>query len=228
MSKISREDIQNGAIQEMAKEAEALGLVRLTTPKERRASWQAMLAENPNDDGSVWVFAYGSLLWNPACHFTDKIDASLDGYHRDFCLRTYIGRGNLEQPGLVLGLEVGDECHGQVLRLAPDLIDSELDILWAREMVTGAYMPKWLQVQTKQAGPVHAIVFVMDRNYRQYAGELSFEERCTDLALGEGALGRAADYLFDTVHALEEMGIVDDRLERYVHRVRELQSDASV
>lgn len=221
MKHISREAIQNGAIAAMAKEAEEQGLIRLTTAEERRASWQSMLSTNPNPDGRVWVFAYGSLLWNPACHYADKIDAYLNGYHRDFCLRTYIGRGNLDQPGLVLGLEQGGDCHGQTLRLASEHLHSELDILWAREMVSGAYTPMWLPVDTHRAGTVHAIVFVMDRDYPQYAGALSFEERCRDLALGEGPLGRASDYLFDTVAALEAIDIVDPVLEEYAHRVRQ-------
>lgn len=220
MTYISREAIQNGAIEAMAQEAAALGLVRLTTAEERRQSWQQMLSTNPNADGQVWVFAYGSLIWNPACHFVDKIDAHLAGYHRDFCLRTYVGRGNLEQPGLVLGLETGGECFGQVLSLPTEHIESELDILWAREMVTGAYTPMWLPLETKHAGEVHAIVFVMDHDYPQYAGELTFEERCQDLALGEGPLGRAADYLFDTVSALESIDIMDDLLETYAHEVK--------
>ena len=225
MTNISREAIQKGAIEAMAQEAAELGLVRLTTAEERRQSWQQMLADNPNQDQRVWIFAYGSLLWNPAFHFTEKTDAFLQGYHRDFCLRTYIGRGNLQQPGLVLGLEKGHHCYGQALCLAPEHLDSELDILWAREMVTGAYTPMWLPVASESAGTVHAIVFVMDRDYPQYAGELSFEERCRDLALGVGPLGRASDYLMDTVTALESMNIVDDLLERYARRVRALMSD---
>lgn len=217
---MNRDDIKNGYIQKIAKEAETKGLIKLTSAEVREQSWRSMLASNPNSDGSVWVFAYGSLLWNPAFHFEKKIKATLHGFHRDFNLRTYVGRGCESQPGLVLGLEQGGECVGQVLKVQRDSIEEELDVLWSREMVSSAYSPGWYEVKTKLEQPVHAIVFVMDKNYQHYAGHLTFDERCHDLAKGQGALGCASDYLFETVRALEVAGISDALLEKYAAEVQ--------
>ncbi len=223
-SLIDREKIKNGFLQEMAREAEAKGLIKLTSAEDREASWREILRTNPNADNSVWIFAYGSLLWNPAFHLVDRVDAYLDGYHRDFCLRTIIGRGNEKQPGLVLGLEKGGCCHGQVLQIDPGCVEEELAVLWSREMIASAYLPKWKKLDTPHHSDVYAVAFVMDTNYPYYAGNLSFEERCYDLAHGEGPLGRAADYLFETVFALEKMNLTDDLLERYVARVKAIRS----
>lgn len=224
MTPFNREAIKNGLFQKIAAEAERKGLIHLTSKAERQASWRKTLAENPNRDGSVWVFAYGSLLWNPAIHISEQIDAQLEGYHRDFTLRTYIGRGSKEQPGLVLGLEQGHSCRGRALRVADEHIESELDVLWSREMLASAYKPTWLPVQTGRAEPVYAIAFLMDTNYPHYVAHLSFEERCHDLAHGEGALGGAADYLFSTLEALQSLGIEDTLLERYARQVRKIQA----
>lgn len=221
MNPFDREKIRSGLFQKIASEAKSKGL-HITTSEEREASWRRILAENPNSDGSVWVFAYGSLLWNPAIHVEAQIDANLDGYHRDFTLRTYIGRGSKDQPGLVLALEKGNHCQGRALKVPQEHIETELDVLWAREMVASAYHPTWLEMETHRAEPVYAIAFLMDTNYPHYAAHLSFEERCHDLAHGKGVLGPAAEYLFDTVNALESLSIHDPLLERYAQRVRDI------
>ncbi len=226
VSHIDRKAIKDGFFQTMAKEAEAKGLITLTSAEDRERSWRQILETNPNPDGRVWIFAYGSLLWNPAFHLVDQSDAFLDGYHRDFCLRTYIGRGDEHQPGLVLGLEPGGCCHGKALQVDPSCIEEELDVLWSREMLASAYHPRWLPVATGNQTTVHAVVFLMDTDYCHYAGPMSFEERCHDLAHGVGALGAAADYLFDTVKALESMNICDALLEKYVAQVRAIQAGA--
>ncbi len=222
MPVVDREAIKNGYFQSMAKEAEALGLIKLTSPEDREKSWRHTLNTNPNPSGKVWIFAYGSLLWNPAFRLVDTLEAHIDGYHRDFNLRTYIGRGNATQPGLVLGLEKGGECKGQVLQVDPHHIEDELSVLWSREMLASAYIPHWLKTTTKYGQSIHAIAFVMDCNYMHYAGHLTFEQKCHDLAHGTGALGCAADYLFETVAALKALNIVDAHLNTYVTRVREL------
>ncbi len=222
MSPVNRNSIKNGFLLEMAKEAEAKGFMTLTTEEEREQSWRNMLNTNPNADQSVWIFAYGSLLWNPAFHHTEFHKATLNGYHRDFNLRTYAGRGSIEQPGLVLGLEQGGHCQGQVLKVDPNHIEEELHILWAREMIANSYCPNWYAVESNQSETIYAVAFVMDRNNKQYAGHLSFEERCHDLAHGEGALGCASDYLFETVRALQVSGIHDSLIEHYAEHVHDI------
>jgi cation transport protein ChaC len=224
MNPINRESLKNGLLQKIAVEAERNGLIHLTSAEEREASWRNTLATNPNADGAVWVFAYGSLLWNPAIHVAEHRDAMLEGYHRDFTLRTYIGRGSKEQPGLVLGLETGGHCQGQILRVLNDCVESELNLLWSREMVASAYVPTWLPVKTKAGEELFAIAFLMDVNYPHYVAHLTFEERCHDLAIAEGALGAAAEYLFSTVETLEKLGIHDELLVQYASRVSEIQN----
>lgn len=224
MKPVTRQSLQNGHFQEMAREAEKQGLIKLTSAAERERSWRELVACNPNANGEVWVFAYGSLLWNPAFHWVRKQRARLDGFHRDFNLRTYIGRGCKEQPGLVLGLEQGGVCEGEILQVQPQTLEEELDILWSREMVASAYQPHWYPMaNVTDDAEIYAIAFVMDVNYPHYAGQMSFAERCHDLAHAQGSLGCAADYLFDTLAALHSHGIHDEKLEQYAAEVRRIQ-----
>lgn len=222
MNGVGRDAIKDGFFHNMAEEGERLGLITRCSPEDREASWRHMLATNPHKDGSVWIFAYGSLIWNPAFHLVDRVDVRLYGYHRSFCLRTYIGRGSPDQPGLVLGLEPKGSCRGQALKVNPEHLEEELSVIWSREMVTGAYNPRWVDLKTA-TGSIKAVAFVMDPLYPHYAGHLTFEEVCHDLALGSGALGCASDYLYETVAAMDKIGIVDQMLHRCEKRVREIQ-----
>ena len=110
---LKREDIIAGAVEEKIKEAERLGLTTRLPPEQREASKQAMLAALGNDE--IWVFGYGSLMWNPCIHYCDRQPAQIYGYHRSFCLRTPTGRGSPEQPGLMLALKPGGSCRGHCL-----------------------------------------------------------------------------------------------------------------
>ena len=160
-----------------------------------------------------WVFAYGSLLWNPLFPFDDAQPATLSGRHRRFCLWSLASRGTATQPGLVLGLDQGGCCQGVVYRLPPRCAKEELALLWRREMVLGAYRPLWVSVRCHNK-PLIALAFVVDRAHRQYTGKLTLAEQASVLSSAAGAFGSSADYLERARIALITHGIVDPYLER--------------
>jgi cation transport protein ChaC len=192
--------------------------VRLMTDAERTEQVAAMLAGAPAP-GQVWVFGFGSLIWNPAFHYTERRTARIHGFHRAFCLWSRAGRGSPERPGLMLGLDRGGSCTGVAYRLAPEAAATELDILWRREMVAMSYRPVWILARTAE-GPVAAITFTANRDHERYVPDLDDETVAAYLATGAGAMGRCCDYLFDTVAHLRQLGIRDRRLERLEARVR--------
>ncbi len=105
------------------------------------------LAARPAEaDGDVWLFGYGSLIWNPTVHSVEMRTARIEGWYRAFCLSTKAGRGSPENPGLVLALDAGGACTGVAFRLAEDILEVELALLWRREMLSGAYVPRWVEV----------------------------------------------------------------------------------
>ena len=55
----------------------------------------------------VYVFAYGSLIWNPAIHCEAVGTGRLFGRHRRMAMRSIVGRGTPERPGLMLTLLPG-------------------------------------------------------------------------------------------------------------------------
>lgn len=213
---LTREAILDGSIREyIFRDPE---LRRLVLPDEARdASLRETLRSAP--PGDVWVFGYGSLIWNPAFHFVEKRTARINGYHRRFCLWTQLGRGSPENPGLMLGLERGGACRGVAFRVAEEAVESELDVLWRREMFTGAYRPTWVTARSGDVS-VPAVTFVINRDNARYAGRLTEDTIVRHLATATGPMGPCRDYLFTTVEHLAALGIRDRRLESVARRVR--------
>lgn len=195
--------------------------VRYMTDEERSRQVAEMLAHAPRA-GRIWVFGYGSLMWNPAFDYVERRTARLYGFHRQFCLWSRGGRGSAERPGLMLSLDAGGSCNGVVYRIAADAANTELDVLWRREMASWSYRPTWVTSYTRR-GPEPAIVFAANRSHERYVPGLDAETIARYLATGAGVNGSCREYLFDTVEHLFELGIRDRWLETLAHRVRELR-----
>jgi cation transport protein ChaC len=187
---------------------------RVWSEEELQASLGGILAGHGNQD--VWLFAYGSLIWNPAFLFAEKRSARVHGYHRRFCLRTKVGRGSPNHPGYVLGLDRGGSCHGVVYRIVARNVASELELVWRREMVTGAYVPTWTRAYSPSE-TVRALAFVMSRRHPAYVGRFCEDAIARSIATACGPLGPCRDYLLRTSQGLTEAGIHD----RYVCRMTE-------
>lgn len=186
---------------------------RLLTDVERRASLDAFMARRPA--GDLWIFAYGSLIWNPALQVSERRLAHVQGWHRSFCLSMSVGRGTAKAPGLALGLEPGGMCHGVAYRIAERDRATELPILWNREMLIGGYTPMWVDVigaDNLKFGS--AIAFTSDPDHEHYAGDLPQQEKVRRLATAAGSWGSSMDYLLRTVDGLRQIGIRDREMER--------------
>lgn len=217
---LSRDLLETGAILDIFTQDSAS--IPLLTEQERAASLQAMLLTRPR--GPVWVFGYGSLIWNPALHYVERRSAQVEGWHRSFCLSMKAGRGSPARPGLALALEAGGSCTGTAYRIADHLVEAELTLLWRREMFSTGYLPRWVDLLDDD-GVVFgsAVTFTINRNSCQYAGQLSMDAVATILATAFGRLGSAADYLYRTCAGLRKHGIPDAQLELLSTRVEMLQ-----
>lgn len=216
----TRETIRDGLFTELAEEGERLGVFRPCTAEQRAESLRLMLdGLNPADD--VWIFGYGSLLWNPAIKYLDRQPAVLHGWHRSFCLWTPVGRGTPDNPGLVLGLDRGGSCRGLAYRIAAEDRETELPLLWQREMVSDGYQPRWVSLGCCD-DRIRAITWVINPTGDRYAGKQSPDILARHLATAGGRLGSSRDYLENTVTHLDELGIRDRSLHALLERVRDL------
>ena len=204
---LCRDDLASGSLREAFLRTELAGIA--WSDAQLRRSLDATLANTP--PGDVWVFAYGSLIWNPIFPFAERRLATVYGLHRSFCLWSRVGRGTPECPGLVLGLDHGGHCRGLAYRIAAEHVDEELFLLWRREMVTGSYVPTWVRARTP-AGRIRAIAFVINHASPAYAGRMAAPETARCIARASGLNGPCADYLVLTLSGLREHGIEDNAL----------------
>lgn len=188
------------------------------SPTELQASLRAAL--DPWKPGApFWIFAYGSLMWNPEFTWDARHVATIRGYHRSFRIWSRINRGTPDNPGLVLTLERGGSCRGLVYRIAADRVQEEMQGIWKREMTYGSYCPKWLNCEVGDA-KIRALAFTVNRECSGYAGAIPEDVMVEALASAKGRYGPAHDYLFKTTETLHAHGIRDERVEALAGLVR--------
>ena len=173
----------------------------------------------------MWVFGYGSLLWNPGFDFVEKRLARLSGYRRNFCMRSIHHRGTSEHPGLVLALDETKDarCKGVALRVKAGTEAETLAYLRERELISSAYLEKNLDVHLNSGEVIEAVTYVIDPDHVQYC-HLDLEEQAQVIARAVGDRGPNTDYLHNTAGHLVELGIEDADLNWLSARVKALCS----
>jgi cation transport protein ChaC len=168
--------------------------------------------------GEMWLFAFGSLIWNKRFIFDEGRPGLVRGWHRDFCLGPDTRfRGNPEAPGYTLSLDRGGQCKGMVYRLPHQGLAANIEGLLRKEP---PFPPRWLTVATP-LGVVRAFAFTHPGRGISYAGRLADEVVADALARAVGMMGSMAEYVYLTVRHLEQLGLCDDRMWRMQEMVAE-------
>lgn len=171
----------------------------------------------------LWVFGYGSLVWNPGIAVAETRMARLDGYRRRFCMWSIHHRGSEADPGLVLALEAhaGAVCQGLAIRAADP--EAALAELRERELVSAAYHEERVTLDS-DTGPIDALAYVIDPDHGQYARDLTLDDQARVIARAMGGRGPNHEYLSRTARGLHKLGIGDPDLDWLEARVAELRA----
>ncbi|BCW90078.1 Glutathione-specific gamma-glutamylcyclotransferase [Alphaproteobacteria bacterium SO-S41] len=220
---LKREEFTAERVAYLTEQVHKSGLWKFISNEDREASRRATLARHPAGT-DLWIFGYGSLMWNPALKVTESRTARITGYARNFCLTLILGRAMPDKPGLMLAIEPGEGLTGIVHRIDSDHVESETEILWMREMLSGAYIPVWVDCETDD-GPVAAVTFVIDKTHQRYAGEVPLAEQARRIATAEGQAGNNRDYLYRCRGELQRMGVDDPYVEALFSAVTKLTGE---
>lgn len=178
--------------------------------------------QDQSHSDTIWIFGYGSLIWDPGFDFAERVLAHAPGWERSFCLRSLVHRGTPEAPGLVLALDAGQGgCAGLAFSVREGQEDEVMAYLRKRELVTSAYLETRVALELADGRQVEAVTYVIDRHHDQYCGGLTDEEQAHIIAQAHGGRGPNRDYLFNTAAHLHELGIPDPHLDALAARVRE-------
>lgn len=162
----------------------------------------------------LWIFGYGSLMWDPGFTFVERQNARAKGWRRSFCMSSIHYRGTAQSPGLVLALDESqsDHCDGVGFRVAPERAAETLAILRERELISYAYHEVRLPISLADGACVQAITYVINRDGEQYFPDPELKHQAAIIARARGTKGPNRDYLFATVDHLQTMGIDDPDL----------------
>ena len=188
---------------------------------------EAYLAETMRDQPAeatdVWIFAYGSLIWNPTVIMASKQAATLQDWQRSFCLRMVVGRGSPDKPGRMLALEAGGHTDGVALKLSEDTVNEELLLVWIREMVLGSYLPKWAPVTFRDGARTHALAFVADTTRDQFEPDSSVPTVAPFIASASGNFGTNVEYLHKLHASLEAHGLQDPYIDALSNATKQFE-----
>ena len=172
---------------------------------------------------TLWVFGYGSLIWDPGFTVSEQEIARLEGFHRSFCMWSIHHRGTENNPGLVLALDAAETfCDGVAFRAAEP--EAALEYLRERELVSSAYLEEWHDITLRDGRRVSAVCYVINRDNGQYCGDLSLERQAQVIARAVGGRGPNTEYLFNTAKHINDLGLPDADLDWLYGRVKTLTS----
>lgn len=160
-------------------------------------------------DADLWVFAYGSLIWDPAFRFAEVRRVHAPAFSRRFILKDIYGaRGTPEAPGLMAALDHGAGCDGLAFRIAHHHIEEETEILWRREGIAPAYTPTFIDVAHAE-GTLSALTFLADHEALVIDAGMTRAEQIRYLATGTGFMGTSMQYLSNIAAHFTALGIED-------------------
>ncbi|GLS86411.1 gamma-glutamylcyclotransferase [Cypionkella aquatica] len=182
------------------------------------------MSETPKTAETLWVFGYGSLIWNPDFPVAERQIARATDWHRSFCMRSIHHRGTEIAPGLVLALDhaPGAICDGVAFRVTPGAEAATLQALRERELISSAYLETHLPLTLTDGREINALAYVIDPAHDQYCGNLPLAEQAQIIAQAIGGRGPNRDYLFATADHLANLGIADPDLTWLATQVRNL------
>lgn len=196
----------------------SLLLDMLHSDTEREQSRAEILAGRMEND--LWVFAYGSLMWDPAFRFTEVRRGRAPDHARRFILKDLFGaRGTREIPGLMAALDEGPGCEGLLFRIDRDDVDTETEILWRREKAGPAYVPCFIEVMAADQR-IAALTFVADHGAEVIDADITREEQIHFIATGAGFLGTSLEYLTNIESQFQALGIVDEEVSALLQETR--------
>jgi cation transport protein ChaC len=219
---LRREDFNLQNMDWLREEMEKRNITTLSSEECEESRRKTLKQHDPKKN--LWVFGYGSLMWNPAFEVEASAHATITGWRRSFCIDLLFARGSPKKPGLMLALDKGGFCEGVAHCIKPEKIETETPILWMREMTPRTYRPVWTEAEIG-GKTVETLVFVIDQDTHLYAGNLEPAIQARRIAKAEGELGRNRDYLYQCAEELKRRDILDAYIEDLAARTRALAQD---
>ena len=179
----------------------------------------------------IWIFGYGSLVWNPGFSF----EQSQVGYIRGWARRFYQGstdhRGIPGSLGRVATLvaEAQSVCWGVAYQVVGEPLASIFSYLDEREQ--GGFRrhqvdfyPRTGPAATSTPSVTTAAVYIARDDNPHYLGPASVPEMARHIFHAKGPSGSNRDYLLRLAESLRGLGITDAHVSELERHIRQLDA----
>lgn len=189
------------------------------SPDQLSESMYRTLSERPSND-PIWVFGYGSLMWNPLFEYETSEVAVIEKWHRSFCINLLVGRGSREIPGRMLALKPGGQVTGIAFQIESKKTISELSVLWSREMAGGFYRASWLPGKLRDGRQASMLTFTAVESHPLFLSESDPRITAKAIANASGVMGSNLEYFKELERFLGAQSIVDKNIDELTAEVQ--------
>lgn len=154
-----------------------------------------------SDSTSLWIFGYGSLVWNPGFQYKTTRKGFVKGFARKFWQGNTVQRGTPDKPGRVATLVEEEETltWGRAFQLGDESSLSALEYLNHRESALGGYkthITSFHPVEDKQQhGSFPVLLYVATCDNPFYLGPASLVDMADQIFAASGDCGYNFDYV---------------------------------
>ncbi|ESO04621.1 hypothetical protein HELRODRAFT_78720, partial [Helobdella robusta] len=166
----------------------------------------------------LWVFGYGSLIWNPGFKYCENRIGYIDGFSRKLYQGNVTHRGRPGLPGRVATLleDQDSRVWGRSFHVVGlNEVRLCLEHLGLRECILGGYDIEFVEFHTssrtllnekksQSSKPLEALVFIALPSNHLYLGPGTCDEMARCIFQNEGASGCNLDYFLGILEFLQE------------------------
>lgn len=170
---------------------------------------------------SLWVFGYGSLIWNPGFPYQRRERARLSDWNLRFWQASTDHRGTPDYPGRVATLvpESGGMVWGHAYLLDQD---SEAALKYLDHREKGGYERVFFQVETESGRTLRALTYLGGEANPSFVGPEAEDATARIIAKAIGPSGANIDYLANLHLSLRDFPYLDPHVDRLLHLARSL------
>lgn len=183
--------------------------------------WTLWLKVRRQTSKTVWVFAYGSLIFRPGFEFQRQVPAQVPGYARRFWQGSPDHRGTAQNPGRVVTLvEAADQqCQGVAFEVDDALTEDVLAYLDDRE--SGGYERLVIRALLDDGRVVDAWTWIAPASNLNFLGDATPAMMVQQILGARGQSGANRDYVLKLAKNLEKLGIKDEHVQALAGWIRE-------
>ena len=172
---------------------------------------------------NIWLFGYGSLIWNPDIPYLASSMARLNGHVRRFWQGSHDHRGTPNKPGRVVTLVPCKQgyCDGIAYLVSQKNANSVFKQLDYREK--NGYEKLSINLAFTNNTSQTGITYIAKESNHAFLGAAPMQSIASQIISCSGPSGENRDYLFQLATALRKHNFIDEHIFELESLVKNLE-----